>query len=84
MWRLPSADDKRIWFPVKRYGWGWGLPVKWQGWAAFAIYFGALTAGIWIFSPQASPWAYYGYIVAVTAALVAVAWLKGEPLRWGD
>jgi hypothetical protein len=23
--------DDDFWFPAKRYGWGWGLPVKWQG-----------------------------------------------------
>ena len=22
-----------MWFPAKKRGYGWGLPVKWQGWA---------------------------------------------------
>ena len=23
---------KDIWFPAKKFGWGWGLPKVWQGW----------------------------------------------------
>jgi len=25
------TDRPTFWFPVKRHGWGWGLPVRWQG-----------------------------------------------------
>ena len=31
------------WFPAKKYGLGWGLPIKKQGWFAFL---GLLTAGV--------------------------------------
>ncbi len=31
------SDRPAFWFPVKRYGWGWGLPVRWQGWVVFAL-----------------------------------------------
>ena len=32
---------KRYWFPVHpaRNGWGWGLPIAWQGWVAFLVFF---------------------------------------------
>lgn len=30
-----DSKSKDIWFPAKKYGYGWGLPVKWQGWVAF-------------------------------------------------
>ncbi|MCC6202578.1 MAG: hypothetical protein IT494_06190 [Gammaproteobacteria bacterium] len=26
------SDPPAFWFPVKRYGWGRGLPVRRQGW----------------------------------------------------
>ena len=41
-----------FWFPVKRYGWGWGLPVRWQGWAVFVLYATLLYAGFYVFKAQ--------------------------------
>jgi hypothetical protein len=35
-----------IWFPAKRYGWGWGLPVAWQGWVVLLAWL-ALFVGGW-------------------------------------
>jgi len=23
--------ERDYWFPAKRYGWGWGIPNRWQG-----------------------------------------------------
>jgi hypothetical protein len=34
------APDPKYWFPAKRYGWGWGFPVTWQGWLALAVFLG--------------------------------------------
>lgn len=42
---------KGPWFRAKRYGYGAGLPFKWQGWAAIALYIFAL-AGIGLLSKQ--------------------------------
>ncbi|WP_421989478.1 hypothetical protein [Qipengyuania sp.] len=30
--------DERPWFAPKRYGYGAGLPIAWQGWAVLAVY----------------------------------------------
>ena len=30
------------WFAAKRYGYGAGLPIAWQGWALLAAYMGAV------------------------------------------
>jgi hypothetical protein len=27
-----SESQTDFWFPAKKFGWGWGPPVKWQGW----------------------------------------------------
>lgn len=34
-------DEPTFWFRAKRYGWGWGLPVRWQAWVVLIAY-GAL------------------------------------------
>ena len=39
------ADDDPDWFRPKRYGYGAGLPLKWQGWALLASHV-ALLVGI--------------------------------------
>jgi hypothetical protein len=35
----------KLWFPAKRYGWGWGFPTVWQGWAVLAAFFALLAVG---------------------------------------
>ena len=30
-----ESAKKDIWFPAKKFGYGWGLPVKKQGWITF-------------------------------------------------
>ena len=76
----------RYWFPAKRYGWGWGPPVTWEGWAVVAAFVGLVAAGAFIFPPKASLPAYIAYVVGLSVALTFVCWLKGEPprWRWGD
>lgn len=74
------------WFPVKRYGWGWGLPSCWQGWVVLALYLIAMLTGALFFPPHQRLVEYLLYGHAVTLLLVLVCWLKGEPprWRWGD
>jgi hypothetical protein len=77
---------KEIWFPAKKYGYGWGPPVRWQGWAVIAFYIVAVVGGLAVFPTKERPWYFLAYILVVTAALVAVCAWKGEPprWRWGD
>lgn len=39
---MTQAADKKIWLPAKRYGWGWGVPICWQGWAVMGGYLSGL------------------------------------------
>jgi len=32
-----NDGDNNYWFRAKRYGWGWGLPITWQGWVVFVV-----------------------------------------------
>jgi uncharacterized membrane protein YhaH (DUF805 family) len=78
--------ERTYWFPARRYGWGWGAPTSWQGWAAILAYV-ALVALDFAFFPPRSAWAaFLGYLLVVTALLIALCWLKGERprWRWGD
>ena len=76
-------SKKKIWFPAKKYGWGWGPPNRWQGWLALAAWFVTLTAGI----PLAlhSPFLFIAYTIFLSAILIFICWLKGEKprRRWG-
>ena len=75
-------EPRRYWFGAKRFGWGWGLPRTWEGWAVLAIFVALMIVGTLIFPPNTQPGYYAGYVALLAVALVAVCWLKGEPPRW--
>lgn len=77
--------DEKYWFPAKRYGWGWGLPVAWQGWVVHGVYFLLLALGSVVFQPARTPGLFVAYVLVLSALLVVVCFLKGEPpgWRWG-
>jgi hypothetical protein len=77
---MPSGAN--YWFPAKRYGWGWGFPITWQGWLVFAAFFVLILLGVLLFPPHKMPVLYIVYIVVLSAILVVICWLKGEPPRW--
>jgi hypothetical protein len=70
-----------IWFPAKRYGWGWGPPVRWQGWAV-------LIGWLVIFVCLAPIVVRYGWLaligfeVPMVALLIGICWAKGEKSGW--
>ena len=77
------SDRPTFWFPAKRYGWGWGLPVRWQGWAVLGAYLALVCAGIYYFKGQRDVSGLIIVLVCLTVALIVVAALKGErPLGW--
>jgi hypothetical protein len=79
-----------IWFPAKRYGWGWGLPCAWQGWGVIAVWLAALIGGlvaIFRVGPEGRIVVLYvGFVVLMCGALLGVCYWKGESprWRWGD
>ena len=47
---------KEPWFRAKRFGYGAGLPFKWQGWVTLAVYLLAMTGlGLLADNDQAIP-----------------------------
>lgn len=75
-------QDQNYWFPAKRYGWGWGIPVTWQGWAVMVLFFILLIAVAVTVPPQLAPAKFIAYVVILSLALTGVCWWKGEPPRW--
>jgi hypothetical protein len=77
--------EKRYWFPVRpaRNGWGWGLPLVWEGWAVILIFFVLLIGGSIILAP-------HGVLASITNGVVAGGFLlamgfwKGEPQSMRD
>jgi hypothetical protein len=81
---MPS--DNNYWFRAKRYGWGWGLPTCWQGWAIYAVYFVLLALLVVVFRADHQPVAFVSLVAILSLVLLVVCWIKGEPprWRWGD
>lgn len=69
-----------FWFYAKSFGWGWGLPAKWQGWVVFVLYAALLFGGRFVFL---TPRYLSVFVIGITVLLVAVVAWKGEkPLKW--
>lgn len=80
------SDQPTFWFPVKRYGWGWGLPVRWQGWFVLAAYLALQYFGIQHSKAQRDVRGLLVYLIGMTVVLIVVIVLKGERpsgWRWG-
>ncbi len=73
------------WFPAKRYGWGWGLPVAWQGWLVLVLWLLGLLGSAVAFLPRRIE-SFAVADVLLTALLVLACYWTGEPptWRWGD
>jgi hypothetical protein len=75
-------EEKRYWFPAKLYGWGWGFPLRWQGWVVMLGYVALLGVGTAALSPREHLVAYLAYVAVLSVAFILIARMKGEPPRW--
>jgi hypothetical protein len=73
-------DQGKYWFRAKRYGYGWGLPCRWQGWAVLIGYAALILARKAIIPRDATATALY--VLGLTAALIVICRLKGPPPKW--
>jgi hypothetical protein len=76
---MPLPKDK-AWFAAKTYGWGWGFPMRWQGWVVMVGFVLAIAVG----APLVKRGAVFfvAYCVALGAVLMAICYWKGEAPRW--
>lgn len=77
-----ESNRRVYWFPARRYGWGWGLPLTWQGWVVLTVFIGFFALGFLMFPPGSELMHLLIYVAFLTALLVAICWAKGEPPRW--
>jgi hypothetical protein len=77
---MPQSRDH--WFRAKAYGWGWGLPLTWQGWAVLAGYLVLVLGGIPAINPALHLVGYLAYVGVLSAVFIMICWRTGEPPRW--
>ncbi len=77
-------NPKDYWFKRKLFGWGW-TPATWQGWLVILAYFVLVIAFARTAGKTAGKGSFFGFwlsLVILTAALIFIAYLKGEKPRW--
>ena len=73
------------WFAAKRYGYGAGLPVSWQGWAIMIGFMAIVAAVAYLFGDQRVR--LIGIIVPLSVALIVITARTtrgGWRWRWGE
>ncbi len=82
---MTSPEHERMtsdfWFPAKRFGWGWGPPIRWQGWAVLAGSLAATLAAMLALLP-AHLGAFLIVALGIMLLLLIICYAKGEPPRW--
>ena len=74
------------WFAAKRYGYGAGLPLAWQGWAVVIAYL-ALVLGAAFLLGEGEPVALLALIIPSTICLIVISASTtsgGWRWRWGE
>jgi len=78
-------DQRPEWFAPKRYGYGAGFPISWQGWLLLGGYIAIVVAGGMLLEGS---WLAQGAIVipatAVLLLVIARTTRGGWRWRWGD
>jgi hypothetical protein len=77
-----TGEEKKYWFPAKTYGWGWGVPSAWQGWAVVVLYLVLIALSIVIFLPDKQWVLFLLSDISLTILLIVICWIKGEPPKW--
>ncbi|MGH8371217.1 MAG: hypothetical protein ACRETO_00615 [Gammaproteobacteria bacterium] len=75
-------SNNKYWFRAKQYGWGWSLPISWQGWVVAAAYAASLVLIFRFLPPVANTMLFLCGVLASSAILLLVCVLKGEPTKW--
>ncbi len=79
-----SLPKDKAWFPLKRYGYGWGFPVRWQGWISIVVYATTMAVAGVVFAKHMGR--FVGLAIVETGLFIALCFCKGETprWRWGD
>jgi hypothetical protein len=69
------------WFAPKRYGFGAGLPVSWQGWLVLLVYAATIIGAFFLFGEK-SPATIAVLIIATAILLVVTSKTTRSGWRW--
>ena len=76
-----ETKRKKIWFPAKKYSWGWGTPNCRQGWLVLLAYIILVGVGALLLLPK-HPGLFFGCVGILVVALILICFIKGEKPRW--
>lgn len=82
---MADKPDDEAWFAPKRYGYGAGLPIAWQGWVVLTLHLALIAAGAIILGR--SPVAMVAWVLIasfVPLPFIAAKTRGGWKWRWGD
>ena len=78
-------NDRPEWFAAKRYGYGAGLPIAWQGWAVTLAYIGLIYLSARFLEPPAPVfWIVFVFLTAAFMWIGSLTTRGGWRWRWGD
>jgi len=79
------ADGNGDWFAPKRFGYGAGAPVAWQGWTALGLYIAALmAAGLTLLPGHWTLWVIMLVILTLAFTAICAQHTRGGwKWRWG-
>ncbi len=77
-----KTKEKQIWFPAKKYGWGWGPPCAWQGWLVLVGFVALLALSAFALLPGKHFGLWFASEAVLVVALIIICLLKGEKPRW--
>lgn len=78
-------SDGPIWFAPKRYGYGAGLPIAWQGWLVMALFMAVTIAAAILFADRPLVLAaVLAPAVILLVILCARTTRGGWRWRWGE
>ncbi|RST29851.1 hypothetical protein HMF7854_02685 [Sphingomonas ginkgonis] len=72
-------SDGPEWFAPKRFGYGAGLPIAWQGWVLFLGYLAVVTLAGFLLAPQSLT----AYLVLVLTLTAMFMWVTAKTTRGG-
>jgi hypothetical protein len=75
------TKSQQYWFPAKRYGWGWGPPLTWQGWVVLIVWIAILSGAAMRLMPM-HPIEFLVFAILMAGFLTLICYIKGEPPRW--
>jgi len=77
-----KPNEKKFWFPAKKYGYGWGVPNCWQGWVVLLAFIALLAGGSFVLRPDKHSALFLGYTAILSVVLVIICYIKGEKAGW--